>query len=616
MSIKWLFIVVIVLLVMGISLSNYILSYYFHKEYISHHLDTVSSHFKAEAERIIKPVETFLYNIQALVCCGILDFNDVEKTNRFLMEFMNKYPYITSINYGDGKGNGYLILNNRGRWVNRIKKAKEKGYVTWNTIDKDGKIIKKQKIKDEYDPRNTIWYKQSVHTKDIQWSKEYIFRTTKDPGITASLILRSDSGEVVGIDMMIKDISSALKRAKENLHPEANLYLMSNDEHVIAFTDEREPERAKIYTLNERDFPLLYSALISQKKNKILSEFSFQNQKWFLKIENWKLSEKSLSLVILIPKKVITKNIRLSLFYQLIISLFFMFFVLIYITRRYTNPLIEISKRISEIGIKEIKIEKHHERTDEIGVLSRAISNVSMQMIKTKELEKRILETELFESVRRSLDEAVHKFKDLINVIHEFAILAQTKVANEFAKNALNQIINASEKAIHLAREILTVTGDIQYEIESLELNSLILLIKTKIESVLEDSIKVVFKISEKPLPVKLDIKAFNEVIMNLILNAKDAMTEGGTLTVKTEIASYLDKHYAVLSISDTGTGMDEKTKKRIFEPFFTTKGAKGTGLGLSIVYKIVKDHEGFIEVDSIPNKGTTFNLYFPLQQV
>ena len=61
---------------------------------------------------------------------------------------------------------------------------------------------------------------------------------------------------------------------------------------------------------------------------------------------------------------------------------------------------------------------------------------------------------------------------------------------------------------------------------------------------------------------------------------------------------------------------MDEETKKRIFEPFFTTKGAKGTGLGLSIVYKIVKDHEGFIEVDSIPNKGTTFNLYFPLQQV
>jgi len=517
MSIKWLFIVVIVLLVMGISLSNYFLSYYFHKEYISHHLDTVSSYFKAETERIIKPVETFLYNIQALVCCGILDFNDIEKTNRFLMEFMNKYPYITSINYGDGKGNGYLILNNRGKWVNIIKKVEEKGYVTWNIIDKDGKIIKKQKVKDEYDPRNTIWYKQAVHAKDIQWSKEYIFRTTKEPGVTASLILRPDSGEVVGIDMMIKDISSALKRAKEN---------------------------------------------------------------------------------------------------QLIISLFFMFFVLIYITRRYTNPLIEISKRISEVGIKEIKIEKHHERTDEIGVLSRAISDVSIQIINTKELEKRICEAELFESVRRSLGEAVHKFKDLINVIHEFAILAQTKVTNEFAKNALSQITNASEKAMHLAREILTVTGVRKYEIEPLELNSLILSMKTKIESVLADSIKVVFEISEKPLPVKLDIKAFDEVIMNLILNSKDAMTEGGILTVKTKKAYYLDKHYAVLSISDTGTGMDEETKKRIFEPFFTTKGAKGTGLGLSIVYKIVKDHEGFIEVDSIPNKGTTFNLYFPLQQV
>lgn len=619
LSIKWFFIVVIVLLVTGISLSNYLLSYYFYKKYLIHHTETVFSLFKIETEKITKPVETFLYNIQALVCCRILDFNDVERTNKFLMEFMNKYPYVTSINYGDGKGNGYLILNDRGRWLNRIKKAEEKGNVIWYTMDRDGKIIRGKKVKDDYDPRNTVWYKQAVNSRDIQWSQEYLFRTTKDPGITASLMLCSDSGEVVGVDMMIKDISLVMDRAKKNLHPEAKLYLISDNEHVIAFSDEIKPERNKIYTLNEKDFPLLYRVFVlMHKKDGNSSDFGFQGQKWFLKIENWRLGERTLSLVILIPQAVITYSLRLNIFYQWLISLVLMFLVLVYITRKYTSPLIDISRKVAEICATpqiEKYMEKYNERTDEIGILSRAIADASQHVMKAKELERRILEMELFDSLRRTLDKAVHRFKDLINIIHGFATIAQTKVSDEFVKNALNQIINTSERAIYLTKEILTVTGERKYEIKPVDLNSLIFSMKTKIESTLPESIKLVFEISEKILPVRLDIKAFDEVVMNLVSNAKDAMKDGGRLKIKTATIFYLDKEYACLSISDTGTGMDEETKKKIFEPFFTTKGAKGTGLGLSIVYKIIKDHEGFIDVESEPSKGTTFNIYFPLQQ-
>lgn len=619
LSIKWFFIVVIVLLVTGISLSNYLLSYYFYKKYLIHHTETVFSLFKIETEKITKPVETFLYNIQALVCCRILDFNDVERTNKFLMEFMNKYPYVTSINYGDGKGNGYLILNDRGRWLNRIKKAEEKGNVIWYTMDRDGKIIRGKKVKDDYDPRNTVWYKQAVNARDIQWSQEYLFRTTKDPGITASLMLCSDSREVVGVDMMIKDISLVMDRAKKNLHPEAKLYLISDNEYVIAFSDEIKPERNKIYTLNEKDFPLLYRVFVlMHKKDGNSSDFGFQGQKWFLKIENWRLGERTLSLVILIPQAVITYSLRLNIFYQWLISLVLMFLVLVYITRKYTSPLIDISRKVAEICATpqiEKYMEKYNERTDEIGILSRAIADASQHVMKAKELERRILEMELFDSLRRTLDKAVHRFKDLINIIHGFATIAQTKVSDEFVKNALNQIINTSERAIYLTKEILTVTGERKYEIKPVDLNSLIFSMKTKIESTLPESIKLVFEISEKILPVRLDIKAFDEVVMNLVSNAKDAMKDGGRLKIKTATIFYLDKEYACLSISDTGTGMDEETKKKIFEPFFTTKGAKGTGLGLSIVYKIIKDHEGFIDVESEPSKGTTFNIYFPLQQ-
>ncbi|GLI52661.1 sensor histidine kinase [Thermodesulfovibrio yellowstonii] len=610
LSIKWLFVMVIFVLVTGILTSNYLFSYHFYKKFFDHHIDTVSALFQKGTENITKPVEVFLYNVEALVCCRVLDFNEVEKTNRFLMEFMKKYPYVTSINYGDGNGNGYLILNDRGKWLNRIKRVGDTEHVVWNTLNNDGKIIKKIRVKDNYDPRKTVWYNQALHSKDIQWSKEYIFRTTKDPGVTASLKLCRNSKQIVGIDIMIKDLSVLLNKIKENVHPETKLYLLSNGDHVIAYTDEVQPEQSKIYTLDEKKFPLLFKALNSGVN---ASNITFNNQKWFVNIKKWENKNRQYSLVVLIPHVAITKSLRLHLFYQSFFSLLLTFFVFLYISRRYIEPLIDISKQMPEIGFKKIYLEKHSQRTDEIGYLSRAISDVSVQILKAKEIERKIQESNHFESVRRSLGEAVHRFKDIINIIQGFATLAQPKVSNEFAKNALDQIINASKRAIYLTKEILNVTGERKYEMKITDLNSIILSMKTKIEVSTEDSIKIVYEILNTPLPVKLDIEAFDEVLMNLVLNAKDAMPEGGTLTIKTKTASFLDKQFAVLSVSDTGVGMDEETIKRIFEPFFTTKGAKGTGLGLSIVYKIIKDHSGFIEVQSEIGKGTTFKIYLPL---
>ncbi|MGB9890948.1 ATP-binding protein [Thermodesulfovibrio yellowstonii] len=610
LSIKWLFVMVIFVLVTGILTNNYLFSYHFYKKFFDHHIDTVSALFQKGTENITKPVEVFLYNVEALVCCRVLDFNEVEKTNRFLMEFMKKYPYVTSINYGDGNGNGYLILNDRGKWLNRIKRVGDTEHVVWNTLNNDGKIIKKIRVKDNYDPRKTVWYNQALHSKDIQWSKEYIFRTTKDPGVTASLKLCRNSKQIVGIDIMIKDLSVLLNKIKENVHPETKLYLLSNGDHVIAYTDEVQPEQSKIYTLDEKKFPLLFKALNSGVN---ASNITFNNQKWFVNIKKWENKNRQYSLVVLIPHVAITKSLRLHLFYQSFFSLLLTFFVFLYISRRYIEPLIDISKQMPEIGFKKIYLEKHSQRTDEIGYLSRAISDVSVQILKAKEIERKIQESNHFESVRRSLGEAVHRFKDIINIIQGFATLAQPKVSNEFAKNALDQIINASKRAIYLTKEILNVTGERKYEMKITDLNSIILSMKTKIEVSTEDSIKIVYEILNTPLPVKLDIEAFDEVLMNLVLNAKDAMPEGGTLTIKTKTASFLDKQFAVLSVSDTGVGMDEETIKRIFEPFFTTKGAKGTGLGLSIVYKIIKDHSGFIEVQSEIGKGTTFKIYLPL---
>ncbi len=720
MSIRWLFVISIAILVLAITLSSYLFSYREYKKQLDNHIADISYIFQKETENLTKPVESFLHSTQALVCCGILNFNDIEKTNKFLIEFMQKYSYVTSINYGDGKGNGYLILNIEGKLLNRIKKAEEKGYVKWNELDKDGKILNTKKVRDDYDPRNTNWYKQAIHYKNIAWSEPYLFRTTRDQGITASYILCSETKAVIGVDIMIKDFSKYLIKIKQASLPYAELYLITGENKIIAIADTVKFEPGIIYTLNEKDFPLLYHALKTNEE-----KFKYNNQEWFLKIKKWNMGERELSLAVLIPHYFITKDLRLNLFYKLLSSLIFAFLVILYITRQYSNPLIEISEKIKDFGEKEIKLPQHIRRKDEIGVLSKSIEEASSEIIKTKKnlfdtikkcqtisslapvgillidretgkieevnhaglsltgytkdeieklsffdifildtdikererfetlskfvnkngetreckikgiklilennpyfliavdditemrrLMKRISESEQFEAIKRSLGEAVHRFKDLLNVIHGFATLAQTKESSDFAKNAIEQILNATKRAIYLTKQLLTLTGERKYDLQKVDLNSILLSMKSKIEVLGGENVKVQFQLAEEPLPVEIDIETFDEIMTNIISNAKDAMPKGGALTIKTEISQIQDKKYALLLISDTGQGMDEETRKRVFEPFFTTKGTSGTGLGLSIVYRIVKDLQGSIEVESELGKGTTFKIFLPL---
>ncbi|MDI1471957.1 hypothetical protein QI155_05345 [Thermodesulfovibrio sp. 1176] len=388
LSIKWVSIMITLILVGTISISNYLFSLHFYRNSLDKNISIVTSLFKAEVENFINPVETFLYNIQTLTCCKILDFNDVEKTNKFLMEFMKKYPQVTSINYGDGKGNGYLILNDRGNWLNRIKKSENKGFVVWNTLNNDGEIISKRIEKDDYDPRKTEWYRQAYTANDIQWSKEYLFRTTKDPGITASLLLCSESNEVVGMDLMIKDISLFLDKTKQKIHEQAKLYLISNGIDLIAFSNEITAMTGKIYQLNEKEFPLLYKALFSIKSAK-LYEINFDNQKWLVKIEKWKIRNKELTLVNLIPYSVLTKDLNLYLFYQIIATIIISLITIIYVNKKYMEPIINISNQTANLGAKELIFPKESKRTDEIGYLSRAVSDASKKILEAKENEKK-----------------------------------------------------------------------------------------------------------------------------------------------------------------------------------------------------------------------------------
>jgi CheY-like chemotaxis protein/two-component sensor histidine kinase len=185
--------------------------------------------------------------------------------------------------------------------------------------------------------------------------------------------------------------------------------------------------------------------------------------------------------------------------------------------------------------------------------------------------------------------------------------------------------MKSARNAANLTMGLLTLGRKQLIEPKSLNLNSIVKGAKKTLSRFVGENISFSIILSDTDLKVMADNTQIEQVLVNLVTNAKDAMPAGGKLTITTGTTNLKREYvrsygygkpgeYAALSIEDTGTGMDEKTRESIFEPFFSTKGTgQATGLGLSIVYGIVKQHDGYIDCRSEPGKGTVFTIYFPL---
>ncbi len=187
----------------------------------------------------------------------------------------------------------------------------------------------------------------------------------------------------------------------------------------------------------------------------------------------------------------------------------------------------------------------------------------------------------------------------------------------------VDTVRTAAERAAALTKQLLAFGRKQVLVLQVLDLNELLGDVKAMLSTLPSDQIQLMVIPSSQPLPVKVDPGKIEQVIMNLAVNACDAMPSGGVLKIKTSrvpkvvpgtIATNHSAAYAMVEVTDTGSGIEAETKSHLFEPFFTTKPiGKGTGLGLSTVYGIVKQSGGSIEVDSVPGEGTTFRVYFPI---
>jgi PAS domain S-box-containing protein len=269
---------------------------------------------------------------------------------------------------------------------------------------------------------------------------------------------------------------------------------------------------------------------------------------------------------------------------------------------------VEVRARSAEIGGRKVRVS--------------AVRDVTARML----LEEQLLQSQKMEAVGLLAGGVAHDFNNILTAIIGYGSIVKMKLpAGDPIAQYIDNILASSERAANLTNSLLAFSRKQVIKPRPLYANEIIANVGKLLARLIGEDVELNLELAGRDMTILADAGQIEQVLMNLATNARDAMPSGGTLTIGTERVQldrdFVARHgfgapgeYAMITMADTGMGMDDRTRERIFEPFYTTKEVgKGTGLGLSIVYGIIKQHEGHITVDSEPGMGTIFSIYLPM---
>ena len=300
--------------------------------------------------------------------------------------------------------------------------------------------------------------------------------------------------------------------------------------------------------------------------------------------------------------------------------------------------LIEEFRKTGRLDGIEVKWKRKDGRIIMVRISGRAVSSadepadvleaIAEDVTDRRALEDQFRQAQKMEAVGRLAGGVAHDFNNLLMVISGYAevILSELDSSNPLHEKG-RAIQLAADRATTLTRQLLAFSRKQLLELKVVDVNAIVQDMERLVRPLIGENVELVTQLATQAAHTRADAGQLEQVLMNLVVNAKDAMPTGGKLTIQTQVVVVDERHrggpqfirpgqYVLLSVSDTGMGMDRETQSRIFEPFFTTKEkGKGTGLGLSTVYGIVKQTGGYVMVQSEISRGSTFHIYLPLSE-
>ena len=240
---------------------------------------------------------------------------------------------------------------------------------------------------------------------------------------------------------------------------------------------------------------------------------------------------------------------------------------------------------------------------------------VKMEELKlhSENLKDQLMQAQKMDSIGRLAGGVAHDLNNLLVPIIGYAeLLKKDSDLTENQKMIVEEVYRAGNRSRDLIQQLLAFSRKQNMQFVRTDLNSLLEDFVNLLQRTIKENIRITLHLASEPLPILADVVQVEQVIMNLVVNASDAMSGGGVISIETGIARSGTTDRVLLSVRDTGMGMDEETCSKIFEPFYSTKGELGIGLGLSTAYGIIKQHSGEIQVESTPGEGSLFRILFP----
>ncbi|MBI5664074.1 MAG: response regulator, partial [Nitrospirae bacterium] len=255
-----------------------------------------------------------------------------------------------------------------------------------------------------------------------------------------------------------------------------------------------------------------------------------------------------------------------------------------------------------------------------------ALLGITEDITENRKLREQLFQAQKMEAIGQLAAGIAHDFNNILTAIIGYGHILHMKMSSDDPLMVnIEQILESADRAASLTQNLLTFSMKQIINLKPADLNEIIRKVEKFLLRIIGEDIEVRTKLGREALIANVDSAQIEQALLNLATNARDAMPRGGLLSIETALSLIDDEFikaygfgkpgkYALISVTDTGAGMDKATSDKIFEPFFTTKEVgKGTGLGLSMVYGTVKQHNGYITVYSEPWKGTTFMVYIPL---